>query len=113
MWEYMAQFPDRCQAFNYAMQAQSSAASWAVGLYPFREVLSELATTDETPLVVDIGGGKGHTLSRIRELTGPDVKGRYVLQERRQVLDDISEELPGIEREEYDFFTPQPLKGMS
>ncbi|PGH32250.1 hypothetical protein GX50_04981 [[Emmonsia] crescens] len=110
MWEYMAQFPERMQVFNYAMQAQSSASSWAVGLYPFREVFSQLETTDETPLVVDIGGGKGHTISQIKGYTGEGIKGRFILQERRIVLDDITEELPGIEREEYNFFTPQPIK---
>ncbi|KAK2804504.1 hypothetical protein FQN50_006579 [Emmonsiellopsis sp. PD_5] len=113
MWEHMAQFPDRMNAFNYAMQAQSSAASWAVALYPFREVLSELGTTDDTPLVVDIGGGKGHTISQIRELTGDGIKGRFILQERQLCLDDITEELPGIERQAYDFFTPQPIKNAS
>ncbi|OJJ46002.1 hypothetical protein ASPZODRAFT_142639 [Penicilliopsis zonata CBS 506.65] len=111
MWEHMVQFPDRFRAFNYAMQAQSSAASWAVGLYPFRETLAQLGTTDETPLVIDIGGGKGHTLAQIQGLVGPGIKGRFILQERPQCLADITEELPGIERQEYDFFTPQKEKG--
>ncbi|KAK2744921.1 hypothetical protein FQN55_006483 [Onygenales sp. PD_40] len=96
-----------------AMQAQSSAASWAIALYPFREVLSELETTDDTPLVVDIGGGKGHTISQIRGLTGEGIKGRFILQERQLCLDDITEGLPGIERQAYDFFTPQPIKNAS
>lgn len=113
MWEYMVQFPDRFDVFNNAMQAQSTAASFSVALYPFREVLSQLETTIETPLVVDIGGGKGHTINQIRDLTGPDVKGRYILQDRQVVLDTIGRnEIPGIERKEYDFFTPQPIKGM-
>lgn len=112
MWEYMVQFPDRFDVFNNAMQAQSTAASFSVALYPFREVLSQLETTIETPLVVDIGGGKGHTINQIRDLTGPDVKGRYILQDRQVVLDTIGRnEIPGIERKEYDFFTPQPIKG--
>ncbi|KAL1966237.1 hypothetical protein VTN77DRAFT_4789 [Rasamsonia byssochlamydoides] len=112
MWEFMGQFPERMKSFNYAMQVQSSAASWAVALYPFKEVLSQFKTTEDTPLVVDIGGGKGHILRQIKELSGGAVKGRFILQERQEVLDVISEdELPGIERQEYNFFTPQPLKG--
>ncbi|KAK2798205.1 hypothetical protein FQN51_007891 [Onygenales sp. PD_10] len=99
--------------FENAMQAQSSAASWAIALYPFREVLSELETTDDTPLVVDIGGGKGHTISQIRGLTGEGIKGRFILQERQLCLDDITEGLPGIERQANDFFTPQPIKNAS
>lgn len=111
MWEFIGQFPDRFQAFNYAMQAQSSAVSWSTALYPFHEILSQLGSTQETPLVIDIGGGKGHTLNQIKQLTGP-VPGRFILQERQEVLDDIDEELPGIERQAHDFFTPQPVKGM-
>lgn len=112
MWEYISQFPDQFQAFNYAMQAQSSAVSWSTGLYPFQETLSQLKPTEQTPLVIDIGGGKGHTISQIKELTG-SVPGRFILQERQEVLDDIEKELAGIERQVYDFFTPQPVKGMS
>jgi hypothetical protein len=111
MWEYMDQFPERRQRLDYGLQVSSAAASWAVAMYPFREVLSQLETTEDTPLVVDIGGGKGHMLSRIKELIGDGVKGRFILQERQQVLDGITEELPGIERQEHNFFTPQPLKG--
>ncbi|OJD20548.1 hypothetical protein ACJ73_08115 [Blastomyces percursus] len=99
MWEYMAQFPDHMKAFNYAMQAS-----------PAQRLLSQLETTGDTPLIVDIGGGKGHTISQIKGYTGEGIKGRFILQERRIVLDDITEELPGIEREEHNFFTPQPIK---
>jgi hypothetical protein len=111
MWEYMDQFPERRQRLDYGMQVSSAAASWAVAVYPFREVLSQLDTTEDTALVVDIGGGKGHMLSQIKGLIGDGIKGRFILQERQQVLDSITEELPGIERQEYNFFTPQPLKG--
>lgn len=38
MWQFIAQFPNRPQTFNDAMQAQSSAASWAIDLYPFRYI---------------------------------------------------------------------------
>lgn len=110
MWEYMAQFPERTKAFNYAMQSQTQAAIPTVGLFPFAQELSKFETDGETPLVVDIGGGKGHIAQRIRELC-PDIKGRIILQDRPDVIDDISEELPGIERMKYDFFTPQPIKG--
>ncbi|KAI9739699.1 MAG: hypothetical protein M1834_006418 [Cirrosporium novae-zelandiae] len=110
MWEYMVQFPDRFNAFNYAMQAQSAAHSWAIALFPYQEIFGKLNTTPETPLVVDIGGGKGQSLVQMQALM-PNIKGRYILQERAACLADITDELPGIERMEYDFFTPQPIKG--
>jgi len=107
----MAQFPERTKAFDYAMQSQTQAAMPTVSLFPFAGELSKFKTDDETSLVVDIGWGKGHITQRIKELC-PDIKGRIILQDRSDVIDDISKELPRIERMKYDFFTPQPIKGM-
>jgi hypothetical protein len=110
MWEHIAQFPDRAQAFNFAMQSQTQAAMPTVAIFPFEAELGKLETQDDTPLVVDVGGGKGHTTLRIKELCG-SVKGRVILQDRPAVIDDIREPLPGVETMKYDFFKPQPVKG--
>ncbi|PGH11173.1 hypothetical protein AJ79_05015 [Helicocarpus griseus UAMH5409] len=77
---------------------------------PFREVLSQCETTDDTPLVIDVGGGRGHTITQIKQYTGEGIKGRFILQESQIALDDITGELPGIEQQAYDFFTPQLVK---
>lgn len=112
-WEYLAQFPERFQAFNDAMQAQTSATVWTVALYPFAQALAEVPSSADTPLVVDIGGGKGLALQRIRELVGKDVTGRFILQDLQVVLDDATtEEVAGLEVQAVDFFQPQPVKGM-
>lgn len=52
------------------MKAQSFDGVWSVGLFPFAEKIKELKkeTDASTPLVVDIGGGAGHTSAKIREL---------------------------------------------
>ena len=60
MREYVARFPERTKAFNYAMQSQTRTAMLSVGLFPFAGELSKFETDDETSLVVDICGGKGH-----------------------------------------------------
>lgn len=112
MWEYMAQFPERLKNFNYTMVAQNNATFWTVSLFPFYEELSKYETTDGTPLVVDVGGGKGHVSRQIRQLC-KDLKGRVILQDRREALSDVIDGLENVELMEYDFFTPQPVKGMS
>lgn len=95
------------------MQAQTSATAWTVELYPFAQALAEVPSSADTPLVVDIGGGKGLALQRIRELVGKDVTGRYILQDLQIVLDDATtEEVVGLEVQAVDFFQPQPVKGM-
>ncbi|KAL1966251.1 hypothetical protein VTN77DRAFT_4604 [Rasamsonia byssochlamydoides] len=110
MWEYMAQFPERLKNFNYAMVAQNNATFWTVSLFPFYEELSKYETTEETPLVVDVGGGKGHVSRQIRQLC-KDLKGRVILQDRPEALSDVIDGLENVELMEYDFFTPQPIKG--
>jgi hypothetical protein len=112
-WDYLAQFPERFQAFNDVMQAQTSATVWTVESYPFAQALAEVPSLADTPLVVDIGGGKGLDLQRIRGLVGKDVTGRFIHQKLQVVLDDATtEEVPGLEVQAVDFFQPQPVKGM-
>lgn len=70
MWAHIAKFPERQKNSNRAMKAQSFDGVWSVGLFPFAEKIKELGkeTDASTPLVVDIGGGAGHTSAKIREL---------------------------------------------
>jgi hypothetical protein len=50
---------------------------------------------------------------QIKGLIG-DVKGKLILQDRPEVLDDIKKDLgAGIEKMGHDFFTPNPVKGKS
>ncbi|EOD49157.1 O-methyltransferase [Neofusicoccum parvum] len=109
-WAYIAQFPERQENSNRAMIAQSFDSTWSVGLYPFAEKLAETPSgDDETPLVVDVGGGVGHTSRQIRELCA-GIKGRVVLQDRAEVVKDAPH-IDGIVAMEHDFFSPQPIKG--
>lgn len=70
MWAHIAKFPERQKNSNRAMKAQSFDGVWSVGLFPFAEKIKELGkeTDASMPLVVDIGGGAGHTSAKIREL---------------------------------------------
>lgn len=70
MWAHISKFPERQKNANRAMKAQSFDGVWSVGLFPFAEKIKELGKELDasTPLVVDIGGGAGHTSAKIREL---------------------------------------------
>lgn len=111
MWDHISQFPERSKVFNSAMYDISTVHPWPVALYPFRSTLAQLSTTNpDTPLVVDVGGGQGQALCVIRRLCG-DIQGRFILQDRADVLDAIPHNLPGIEKIPCDLFKPQPVKG--
>ncbi|KAM0120027.1 hypothetical protein ACP6JC_003259 [Aspergillus fumigatus] len=111
MFDYISQFPERLSRLNDAMMAQDSALV-VHGLYPFTQELGPLAR-DDGVTIVDVGGGRGHILRQIRE-TEPDLKGRFILQDRPIVIEENGRELEshGIEPMAHDFFQLQPVKGM-
>ncbi|KAK2602558.1 hypothetical protein N8I77_009076 [Diaporthe amygdali] len=111
MWTHIAKFPERQKNSNRAMKAQSFDGLWSVGLFPFAEKIKELGkeTDASTPLVVDIGGGAGHTSSQIRELC-KEIKGTIVLQDLQDVVVD-ARPTDGVVTMAHDFFKEQPVKG--
>ncbi|POS81569.1 O-methyltransferase [Diaporthe helianthi] len=111
MWEHVAKFPERQKNSNRAMKAQSFDGVWSVGLFPFAEKIKELGykTDASTPLVVDVGGGAGHTSAKIRELC-KEIEGTIVLQDLSGVVEDVSP-AEGIVTMAHDFFEEQPVKG--
>ncbi|KAL1881789.1 hypothetical protein Daus18300_000842 [Diaporthe australafricana] len=111
MWAHIAKFPERQKNSNRAMKAQSYDGVWSVGLFPFAEKIKGLGkeTEEATPLVVDIGGGAGHTSLQIRELC-KGIKGTIVLQDLADVLSDAAP-AEGVVAMAHDFFKEQPIKG--
>jgi len=97
--------------------------------YPVEERLFEgVDTTDDTALLVDVGGSFGHDLEEFRCVAiltwshwstnktsrskYPNAPGRLVLQDLPDVIDSIQNLHPKIERMKHDFLTEQPVKGM-
>ncbi|KAF2136816.1 uncharacterized protein K452DRAFT_279374 [Aplosporella prunicola CBS 121167] len=109
MFDYLALIPDRFSRFNTSMSAQSSGLA-TIGTFHFEEELSKITNDEDSVAFVDIGGGKGHVINQIKAAT-PGLKGKFVLQDRQTVLDDIDHPTPGITRMGHDFFKPQPIKG--
>ena len=110
-YESLLDYPDRLALFNRAMTTQEASLP-VLGMFDFAS-LDQGHEHDDRPMLVDVGGGRGQSLLQIKQAS-PHVQRRLVLQDRQRVLDAIPDDaLPGIEKMEYDFFTPQPVKSAS
>ncbi|KAI1768618.1 S-adenosyl-L-methionine-dependent methyltransferase [Hypoxylon sp. FL1150] len=107
---YAVSDPVRNRELSDAMECHSrwNLTAWP-DLFPTDTLLEN--AKPERPLVVDVGGSKGHDLEKFR-LKHPEVAhGSLVLQDLPAVLQDIEPPHVSIVKHPYDFFTPQPLKG--
>jgi O-methyltransferase domain len=108
-WEVLNSDPNRVEAFARGLSL-FDAIHPVTGVYPFEEKHTAGNSPDRA-FAVDIGGGRGRAMLALRKEC-PTLQGRMVLQDRKEVLDCIApEELPGVEKMQHDFFTPQPVKG--
>lgn len=73
---------------------------------------STLKTGKEDALFVDVAGGRGHDAGKFKAAC-PSLPGRCILQDLPGTLASVKKAEPpeGVELMEYDFFTPQPVKG--
>lgn len=81
--------------------------------FPARSRLSEIqAKSAAPPVIVDIGGNQGIDLQGLAEKY-PDFQCELILQDLPETIQRIQ---PGLDKRirptVYDFFTPQPVKGM-
>lgn len=105
--------PEQKKAFDDYMAARrvDDMPQW-FEIYPAADNLGQLREDPSAALMVDVGGGPGQELARFKERY-PHLPGRFVLQDLPITLNRIEKLPEGIEAMEYDFFTPQPVKGMS
>lgn len=84
-----------------------------VGFFPVQERLIEGSNiTNDDAFLVDVGGSIGHDLSEFKR-KWPDAPGRLILQDLPAVVCHTQGLNPTIQVMSHDFFTPQPVKGMS
>lgn len=124
MFTYVGTNPLLTSDFNDAMECHSkyNLTPW-VDIYPTDTVVSgavtngtngtngEAAPSSARPLVVDIGGGKGHDLKKFLARHPSIPAGSLVLQDLPDILKGVESELsssPAITVQPHDFFTPQP-----
>ncbi|KAE8320010.1 S-adenosyl-L-methionine-dependent methyltransferase [Aspergillus transmontanensis] len=109
MWEYLAERPTRMASFNDGMTLQTMTELWMIDLFPW-ESLWEQQPTSMTVVAVDIGGGTGMGISRIRSYCR-SFPGRFILQDQTHVIQSADPLGDGIEKMAYDFFEEQPIRG--
>ena len=83
--------------------------------FPVEKNLVEGAKFESDSIfLVDVGGGKGHDLQELYR-KHPKIPGKLVLQDVKDVIEEAK--TVGLEEKivpmEHDFFTEQPVKGMS
>ncbi|KAK8036401.1 O-methyltransferase mpaG [Apiospora marii] len=80
-------------------------------VYPVEERLIRGADTSrDAPFLVDIGGSTGHDLAEFLA-KHPGHPGKLILEDLPDVIGEIQQLDPRIERVPYDFHTEQPYKG--
>ncbi|KAG6993884.1 hypothetical protein G7Y79_00050g086210 [Physcia stellaris] len=99
------------QSFDDYMRSRRlvDAPQW-FDIYPAATRFADARADADATLLVDIAGGPGQELERFKK-SYPDIPGRCVLQDLAITLQRIEKLHDGVEKMEYDFFTPQPLKG--
>lgn len=78
--------------------------------FDFYPVGEKLQAVGDRPLLIDVGGGRGHDLMKFHAKF-PELSGNLILQDIPVVVDAIKDLPPEIQAMKYDFFTPQPIKG--
>jgi len=104
---YLRDDPVRLVRFNSAMKGTAGLLA-----SPIPKPLFESIGNDKDAVVmVDVGGGIGQVTEKTLE-ENPGIQGRFVVQDLGKIIDEARAKNPKYEVMEYDFFTPQPVKGM-
>jgi demethylsterigmatocystin 6-O-methyltransferase len=105
-FDYLKEDPKQMKALGHVM-VLDAVQSW-VTLYPVEKQLQHFKPASDSAVLVDIGGGFGQHSVSFKEKF-PDIQGRIVVQDLPSTLAHLPTKPAGIEFEEYDFFTPQPI----
>ncbi|ETS77264.1 hypothetical protein PFICI_11138 [Pestalotiopsis fici W106-1] len=108
-FEFIASSPQRSLDFANAMDyhGRGNISQWTE-VYDTDNIIK--GADPDRPLVVDVGGSKGHDLEKFHQRHPNIPIGSLALQDLPKVLDGLTVD-PTISIHPYDFFTPQPIKG--
>lgn len=113
----MSQRPERLSQFqNHMAGYRTGRASWMdYDFYPVEKSLVQgTKAENDAVFLVDMGGGRGHDLQELQK-KHPKLPGKLVLQDQIAVIEQAK--AAGLDSKiipmEHDFFTPQPVIGMS
>lgn len=113
-WDQLRKDPDLKRAFDSYMPIRRNGlrVPW-YEIYPAGTELDVQGYSEphEPPLLVDVGGNTGYESASFKA-ANPHIKGRAIVQDLAETLNS-SVAPKGVERQVYDCFTPQPIKGTS
>ena len=89
---------------------QSQALQWFQKYPAERELSRGLKQGPEAVLVVDVGGGRGHEISKFHRQF-PNLTGKLIVQDRPETITSFNPNLDNIIFMSHDFFTEQSVKG--
>lgn len=98
-----------------ALMAIICYAKFGINVFPFEEKIPSLFqsnsnSSDDQPLFVDIGGGRGQMCCAFRARF-PTLKGRVIFQDLPQTVAEAGPPTLGIEGMPHNFLAEQPIKG--
>ena len=110
IFDYLEKDPEQKQAFDDYMKSRRLGPQW-FDIYPVATKFANARKDAEAILLVDIGGGPGQEVDLFKQRY-PDIPGLCVLQDLPLTIERIDKLHEGIERMVYNFFEPQPVKGI-
>jgi hypothetical protein len=108
-FDWLRKNPKTLEIFQNFMSIRRQGAqdTW-LSVYPVEEETK--SWSPEKAVYVNIGGNIGMQNAEFKAKY-PNVPGRVILQDRPENIEKALQ-TPGVENMVYDFFTPQPVKGM-
>jgi hypothetical protein len=109
MWRYLAKHSTlQTDMMNYMAGRRKGSRKW-LDVFPAGSHLEGIAAKEDSVLLVDVGGNKGHDLMLLKERY-PNICGRLILEDLPEPANNAVPS-EGIEIVPYGFFTPQPVRG--
>ena len=109
-FDELKQRPADMAVFQAVMTAYAASKTPWTGIFPTKQLFD--ARRPDVPLVVDVGGGAGHDIERLRERMSHTEPGALVLQDLRPVIETTAVH-ESVRAMVHDFFEAQPIKGES
>ncbi|KAK1725187.1 O-methyltransferase [Colletotrichum acutatum] len=113
IWEIHQENPAQVKRFMGVMETVQSFIP-LVGIYDFGWVETKLSEQHDRPLLVDVGGSKGHAIKAIMKENPFIPADRITLQDRDEVIQQVVElkdsGLDGVHLQVHDFHKAQPVK---
>ncbi|KAL9057862.1 MAG: hypothetical protein Q9162_002092 [Coniocarpon cinnabarinum] len=112
LWEAMRRDPRSKVVYDEYMSGRRAIVQdhW-FDAFPVDQKLQGASLSSSDVLLVDIAGNTGHDITSFADRFA-HLSGRLILQDLPETLNIIKDgSLGRVEKMEYDFFTPQPIKG--